>query len=501
MFDQGPTDHDTPGGAGAQLGAAVDALARVCLDTAGDETLLGLLRELEVAKHRLAALDAVIVAQVHARGLAGPHACASTAALLMQLLRLHPREAAGRVRAAQELGPRRALTGERLGPVFPAVADALSAGRISARHAGVITRTIDALPEPVAAAQDRAVEQFLVSEAERCNPAQLAVLARRISDTLDPDGTLTDVEQRHRRRYLHLTQRPDGSAHLEAELEPVCAEALLTVLDTLARPNPATTGVDAGSTNGAGIDAEPGSDAGTGSGATVVQRDLRSPGQRRHDGLRDALLTLIRSDQLPECGGISATIVLTLTAADFAAGTGLAQTGHGALIPTTQVRRLVGDAQLLPVLLSRTRRIEAYGHTQRYFTAGQRLAMISRDHGCSFPDCTAPPAWCQAHHVIAWADGGPTSVDNGTLLCGHHHREHSGLGWSCAMINGTPHWSPPSWIDPTRTPRINTAHHTAADLGWAKLTAAADNATNDVLSSSGSDDRQLAPVRRGPDRR
>jgi uncharacterized protein DUF222/HNH endonuclease len=456
MFDPLGTPLPPAAPAAAEVLAAIGALQRRCLDTDADDVLLDLLSGLEAARSQLAAVEAAVVAQVQARGLAGLRACSSTASLLTQLLRLHPREAAARVRAAQDLGPRRGLTGERLQPVFPAVADALAAGRISARHAAVITRTVDALPAAVAAEHDRAVEQLLVAEAQRCNPAQLAVLSRRISDTLDPDGTLSDAEYRYRRRYLTVTQRADGSAHVQAELEPDCAEALLTVLDTLARPDPAATTRDA---DGEGAQAD-----------VVAQPDLRTPGQRRHDGLRDGLLTLIRSDQLPACGGVSSTIVLTVTADDFAAGTGVAQTGHGALIPTADVRRMAGGAQLIPVLLSRTKRIEAYGRTRRFFTAGQRLAMISRDQGCSFPDCTVPPAWCEAHHVIDWADGGPTTVDNGALLCGYHHREHPRLGWSCTMINGRPHWTAPSWLDPTRTPRINTAHHTAADLAAPALT-------------------------------
>ena len=57
--------------------------------------------------------------------MAGELACASTAALLMQLLRITPGEAKARVRAAEDLGTRRTLTGQQLRPVFPAVAGAL----------------------------------------------------------------------------------------------------------------------------------------------------------------------------------------------------------------------------------------------------------------------------------------------------------------------------------------------------------------------------------------
>ena len=40
---------------------------------------------------------------------------------------------------------------------------------------------------------------------------------------------------------------------------------------------------------------------------------------------------------------------------------------------------------------------------------------------CRFPGCGARH-WLQIHHVIHWADGGPTNLDNLILLCGFHHR-------------------------------------------------------------------------------
>ena len=84
--------------------------------------------------------------------------------------------------------------------------------------------------------------------------------------------------------------------------------------------------------------------------------------------------------------------------------------------------------------------------------------MIARDGGCSFPGCDVKPNWCQAHHIVDYALGGPTSIDNGAMLCGFNHRDHSRTGWSCRMLNGTPHWIPPTWIDATQTPRRNHAH-------------------------------------------
>jgi hypothetical protein len=61
-------------------------------------------------------------------------------------------------------------------------------------------------------------------------------------------------------------------------------------------------------------------------------------------------------------------------------------------------------------------------------------------------------------HITDYAITKRTSVDDGTLLCGYHHREHPNLDWTCHLLNGTPHWTPPRWIDPTQTPRRNRTH-------------------------------------------
>ena len=89
----------------------------------------------------------------------------STAALLRGLLRITPGEAAGRVRAAADLGPRRGLTGEVLAPVFGRVAAAQAAGVISAEQARVITAAVDRFPHAVPGRVRGRVEATLVEHA------------------------------------------------------------------------------------------------------------------------------------------------------------------------------------------------------------------------------------------------------------------------------------------------------------------------------------------------
>ncbi|MGH3397387.1 MAG: HNH endonuclease, partial [Streptosporangiaceae bacterium] len=50
-----------------------------------------------------------------------------------------------------------------------------------------------------------------------------------------------------------------------------------------------------------------------------------------------------------------------------------------------------------------------------------RRAVTKRDRHCSFPGCTAPPVRCHVHHLIPRSQGGPTRLDNLTLLCAFHH--------------------------------------------------------------------------------
>ena len=130
--------------------------------------------------------------------------------------------------------------------------------------------------------------------------------------------------------------------------------------------------------------------------------------------------------------------MLHLTPEQIQSGTGLVTTGHGAQISVPEALTLFGDARIFPVLLGNSGEIIAYGSARRIFTEGQRLAMIARDLGCSFPGCTRPPALCQSHHITGYAITRRTTVADGTLLCGFHHREHEDLGWTCQMINGIP---------------------------------------------------------------
>ncbi len=415
-----------------QLGGALDTLLELDLTGASRDELLDLARGLERQRRRLPVADHRIIAELNVRAVAGELACASTPALLMQLLRLAPSEAKARLRAAGDLGPRRTLTGEPLDPIFPTVAAAQAAGDISDRHAAVIRHTVDHLPGAVAD-QGAAVERTLTEHARTFDPEQLARLARHVTRCLDPDGVLDDDHDHARRRDLTFARMADGSSRISGYLTPTCTAVWDAVLDPLSRPVPADDG------------GEP---------------DRRAAGQRRHDAFEDAGRRLLAAGTLPDSGGTPATVLLTMTAEQARTGTGYASTEHGGLISLAEVLRLADEAEIVPVVLSDAGGILAYGRTRRIASPQQRQALAARDRGCSFPGCDRPPGWTQAHHVTSWLDGGATDLDNLTLLCGWHHREFAKRGWECTMIGGVPHWVPPDWLDRDQRPCRNTAHDT-----------------------------------------
>lgn len=415
----------------ARLHSALDELTALDLTPCSDGEVLALWREMETCRRRFAPVDHKLISEVEQRHLDFVTGAKSIVVLARDVLRISVRQADARVRAAAALGPRRGLTGQVLAPIYGRVALAQARGTVAEDAARLIVTTIEKLPEQVRCEQDEQVEALLTEQAGILDPDGLRILARRLAATLDPDGLLRESDYRARHRDLRLQVRSDGSGRLEGELTAELTEHLRTVFDTLARPTPE-------------------GDCG---------KDPRTAGQRRHDALLDAVLLLHRTEALPHAGGISATVLLTMSVEAWTTGQGCAVTGHGTLIHAGQARHWAGgDARLIGVVLDRTKRVHAYGSSHRIFTENQRLAMIARDQGCSFPNCDAPPQWCESHHVTDYAQGGPTSVDNGTLLCGVHHRQFEHMGWSCRMLDGVPHWIPPSWIDAERAPIRNRTH-------------------------------------------
>jgi hypothetical protein len=82
-------------------------------------------------------------------------------------------------------------------------------------------------------------------------------------------------------------------------------------------------------------------------------------------------------------------------------------------------RRLSCDASVVVVHEDADGSVLDIGRKTRTISVPMRRALTTRDGRCAFPGCNARR--CDAHHIVHWADGGRTALDNLVLLCRRHH--------------------------------------------------------------------------------
>jgi hypothetical protein len=374
------------------------------------------------------------VAEIDRRGLAGEHGCIGTPALLRQLLRLSPGEATQRVQLALALTPTTGLTGDVTPAVLPATAEALRGGDIYSEHARLIQRTLQALPSEVTEDDRAEAEVFLAHHARQLDPTQLRVLAARVRAYLDQDGTLREERDAVEERELHFGRDRHGRTTFKGRLDAEAGAALRSAIETLAKPRPAGEGLP----------------------------DTRGPERRRADALVDIVTGALNEGALPTRGGERPHVTVTIDFHRLLEGVDTGMLDWGGPISAQAVRRIACDCRVLPVVLGSAGQTLDVGRSAYTVPRALRRALIARDGGCAWPGCDRPPEWCEAHHLVTWIDGGTTALDNLTMLCGahHDHAHNPRAGWTILInSNGRPEFIPPTWTDPTRTPRHNTTPH------------------------------------------
>jgi Domain of unknown function (DUF222) len=186
--------------------------------------------------------------------------------------------------------------------------------------------------------------------------------------------------------------------------------------------------------------------------------DTRLPERRYADAFMQ--LCQLATPTLPQVRGERPHMFVTTTLESLQRkiGSALGSLEGGHLISKSALRRIACDTNVIPIVLGSAGQPLDIGRSTRIVPQGLRRALILRDEGCAFPGCDRPPSWCDAHHNIHWADGGPTSLCNTVLLCVHHHDRVHRDGWTITMIDGRPWFIPPAWLDPERRPRQNSRY-------------------------------------------
>jgi len=285
---------------------------------------------------------------------------------------------------------------------LPVLSAAVVSGVLAPEQAAVLCRLhgripLDALLES---------QTQLVQVARELNPEALARFVRHLIATHCEPELDKEQARAHDRRYLQVSHEPDGTVRGRFVLAAEDAEAVLTVLEPLARSQ--------------GL------------------ADKRSAGQRRADALVEVFAGAARWMDLPQAGGQRPQLSYVITQAWAAGEPGPslpeqlhgapgAVTRHGASAawtgPQTRARihTVLCDARLNRLLVTAEGAVVELHSVTDEITPAQRRAVSARDRHCIAKGCTRPPAFCDVHHLIARADGGLTTVDNLALLCRRHH--------------------------------------------------------------------------------
>jgi hypothetical protein len=146
----------------------------------------------------------------------------------------------------------------------------------------------------------------------------------------------------------------------------------------------------------------------------------------------DALVALASQRLSDDADPARALILINAPAAALlensaTAGSELMETDLDLAIDT--VRRLACDATTQIIYDMKEGCPVAVGRQTRTVPRWMVRQLKRRDGECRFPGCDRT-RFLHAHHIVHWADGGPTELWNLILLCPYHHRYLHEHKWS-----------------------------------------------------------------------
>jgi hypothetical protein len=440
--------------------AVPTALPVASLSGLTDDALLAVLRDIEALGRQVDALRIAGAGELAARsrtedgpaGLAAQKGCRSANELLQRLTQVSSATGASRLGLAALTRPGTALSGAAMPAAFDHVRAALEAGELGVDAAAALTKNLAPLrnrmhPDALDAAERELVAAATGSSPHSSMPAsadEIRIQASVWRATLDPDGLQPDEAHAMAKRGFRLGPERNGLVAVSGGFLPEAAGRVKRLFDAYLTPTTAP----------AFLHEEELADK-------EAVTDPRTKDQQRHDILIGVLDAMARSGDTPTIGGAAPTVLVTVRAEDLeAGGAGYADGVESPLSPTT-VEQLVCSGGVQKIVIGRNGRIVKLGSAERCFAAPQRRAITARDGGCLIPGCSIPAGWCEVHHVIPAAAGGPTHPDNGVLLCWFHHRTIDTSGWAIRMRAGAPEVQAPPWLDHTRRWRPASKSRTA----------------------------------------
>ena len=322
----------------------------------------------------MAARRAEFLEQVERRDVARQEGFGSTTAWLMALSGEPAAVCRSQIAVAESLQE------------MPQTKKAFAAGEVSVSRVRLLAQA-QALALPEQFARD---ESSLVARAAAVSSQQLPQVFAAWKRNADLKAAEGEAGRLHELRALHVSAAWSGMVHLSGDLDPEGGGVVLAALRSLSEA------------------------------AALDPDDTRTPAQCR----ADALVEVCHGHLDGDASSASSRPHLTVTVPwnTLRQGSGLVDTETGP-IPAETARRLACDATISRIFLGEDGAPVSAGEARRIIPPALRRALDLRDQGCTHPGCQVPARWCDAHHIVHWADDGKTALANLRLFCRTHHRQ------------------------------------------------------------------------------
>jgi hypothetical protein len=172
---------------------------------------------------------------------------------------------------------------------------------------------------------------------------------------------------------------------------------------------------------------------------TVDAAALRGPDEKDATPGAEAIDAIGATGEADGIGRTDATGGLSEATSTIGSRQRASEFDHVGPIQPTIARQMACDASIIRVVMSGLSEPLDVGRRTPVVSVAMRRAVIVRDRHCRYPGCDRPHTWCDAHHVVHWADGGPTALPNLLLLCRRHHQlVHQRGGFRLELLEGRP---------------------------------------------------------------
>ncbi|HZU80477.1 MAG TPA: DUF222 domain-containing protein [Acidimicrobiales bacterium] len=367
----------------AALSRAIDELAAVDPDGLADQA------SIEALERELTRLEAVVsraVAAFDASGNWSPEGARDCPSWLMT--RCHLR----RSDAKQQL--RRGRRQRQL----PALTEAWLAGKVTGAHLDLVG---DVGGDTTAEALARD-EAMLAEQAVRLRFNDFGRVVAYWRQMADPEGTDADADRQRGKRAVWLDQSYGGVWLGKLALDPISGAIVGGEIERLAEEMFRVEWAELRDRLGR----EP----------TVADLE-RSPAQRR----ADALVEMATRSKAATAGDRRPLPLFTVFVNYELVHGRICELEDGTVIAPGTLDPWLNGAEFERALFAPDARVEV-APAVRFFTGATRRAIAIRDRRCRHPYCDRPARRCEGDHKIPYSQGGPTTQENGQLMCGFHNR-------------------------------------------------------------------------------